>query len=306
MVGGLVLDEAPNNTRSLFHGAPHLKEAAAHIASLPPKVVSSIGLLYLHQREFAVTLPHDKNVSLIGTDDCVTCVIVVIRHTGSGAVCLAHLDGADQENGVSQLISRVQEVSLGYPSGRLELHLLGGFMDSRDYSEHLVIHILHAFHKEPLELDLVLACVGEMNTSVRGNLAWPNVYGVGVNVKTGEIFQATFPDKGPELALRSARLLTSSTHLMDVYDCTLGLMRIGPFHYPPLRGIDLWLEQTDDFIIFQLSSAPDAEVPHFTSKIRTALKYIGDNPFPAVTTFLENRPKYYRRDESNSWILVRY
>ena len=61
VVGGLVLDEAPNNTRSLFHGAPHLKEAAAHIASLPPKVVSSIGLLYLHQREFAVTLPHDSN-----------------------------------------------------------------------------------------------------------------------------------------------------------------------------------------------------------------------------------------------------
>lgn len=60
-------------------------------------------------------------------------------------MCLAHLDGADQENGVSQLISRVQEVSLGYPSGRLELHLLGGFMDSRDYSEHLVIHILREF-----------------------------------------------------------------------------------------------------------------------------------------------------------------
>lgn len=60
-------------------------------------------------------------------------------------MCLAHLDGADQENGVSQLISRVQEVSLGYPSGRLELHLLGGFMDSRDYSEHLVIHILRKF-----------------------------------------------------------------------------------------------------------------------------------------------------------------
>lgn len=38
-------------------------------------------------------------------------------------------------------------------------------------------------------------------------------YSLGVNVKTGEIFQATFPDKGPELALRSARLLTSSTHV---------------------------------------------------------------------------------------------
>jgi len=65
VVGGLVLDEAPNNTRNLFHGAPHLKEAALHIASLPPKVVSSIGLLYLHQREFAVTLPHDSKPSII-------------------------------------------------------------------------------------------------------------------------------------------------------------------------------------------------------------------------------------------------
>lgn len=34
------------------------------------------------------------------------------------------------------------------------------------------------------------------------------IYGVGVNIKTGEIFPATFPDKGPDQALRSARYLT--------------------------------------------------------------------------------------------------
>lgn len=34
------------------------------------------------------------------------------------------------------------------------------------------------------------------------------VYGVGVNVKTGEIFPATFPDKGPDQSLRAARHLT--------------------------------------------------------------------------------------------------
>lgn len=33
---------------------------------------------------------------------------------------------------------------------------------------------------------------------------------IGVNVKTGEIFPATFPDKGPEPALRNARNLTCS------------------------------------------------------------------------------------------------
>lgn len=59
-----------------------------------------------------------------------------------------------------------------------------------------------------MEIDLTLACVGELNTTVRGGIHWPMIYGVGVNVKTGEIFPATFPDKGPDLALRCARQLT--------------------------------------------------------------------------------------------------
>ena len=71
VLGGVVLDEAPDS-RNLYHVAPHLKEAAAHVASLPPKVVSPIGLLYLHQREFAVTLPHDSKEHVLH-----------IRHTKS-------------------------------------------------------------------------------------------------------------------------------------------------------------------------------------------------------------------------------
>ncbi len=149
VLGGVVLDEAPIDSRNLYHAAPHLKEAAAHVASLPPKVVSPIGLLYLHQREYAVTLPHDskqhvlhissacgsdsncvsclfppcvvlnscpthcsnkkcllspssllaiqidwsvsdflqaENVSLLGTDDCSTCVTVILRHTGKSLI----------------------------------------------------------------------------------------------------------------------------------------------------------------------------------------------------------------------------
>lgn len=307
VLGGVVLDEAPLDTRNLFHAAPHLKETAAHVASLPPKVVSSIGLLYLHQREFAVTLPQDKNVYLLGTDDFNTCVVIVLRHTGSGATCMAHVDGTDQESGISPLISRIQEVSLGYPNGRLELHLVGGYVDPRGYSERIVINILHAFHKEPLEFDLVFACVGEMNTTIRAGLAFPMIYGVGYNIKTGEIFHATFPDKGPDLALRSARQLTGSSHLMDLYDCTLGLLRVGPYHYPPLRGVDLWLQQTDEFIVSQLSTAPEVELQtHFANKIRAALKYMHDNPFPAVTVFQENRPRYFRKEESGSWVPIRY
>lgn len=36
---------------------------------------------------------------------------------------------------------------------------------------------------------------------------------------------------------------------MDVYDYNMGLLRIGPFNYKPLRGVDLWLEQNDEFIL---------------------------------------------------------
>jgi len=60
---------------------------------------------------------------------------------------------------------------------------------------------------------LTQACVGELNTILRGDINWPIIYGVGVNIKTGEIFPATFPDKGPEMLLRSARNFTGGQNV---------------------------------------------------------------------------------------------
>lgn len=74
------------------------------------------------------------------------------------------------------------------------------------------------FHRHPVEIDLTLACVGELNTTIRGGIHWPMIYGVGVNVKTGEIFPATFPDKGPDLALRCARQLTGIPQVLSIED----------------------------------------------------------------------------------------
>lgn len=64
-----------------------------------------------------------------------------------------------------------------------------------------------SFHRHPVEIDLTLACVGELNTTIREGIPWPIITGVGVNIKTGEIFPATFPDKGPDQPLRSVRHL---------------------------------------------------------------------------------------------------
>ncbi|XP_067002297.1 protein N-terminal asparagine amidohydrolase [Anabrus simplex] len=307
VLSGVLQEDPPPDSHTLFQNHPIYKDTVSQLLSVPTKVVGPVGLLYVQQRELAVTVPHDKNVTILGSDDATTCIIVVLRHSGSGAVAMAHLDGCGTEDCVSTLVQRVQEAALGYPEGRLELQLVGGFSDARNYSETLFYNIMYAFHRQLVEIDLTLACVGELNTTVRNNIHWPILYGVGMNVKTGELFPATFPDKGPDQALRYARHLTGGQQVLDVYDCNLGLLRIGPFNYDPLRGVDLWLEQTDEFILQHLSTSPEVEPPHFVMQIRATLKYIQDHPFPAVTVFRDNRPHYYRRDEnSGQWTPIRY
>jgi len=41
-----------------------------------------VSLLYVAQREFAVTHPHDNRISIMGTDDVTTGIIIIVRHTG--------------------------------------------------------------------------------------------------------------------------------------------------------------------------------------------------------------------------------
>lgn len=205
------------------------------------------------------------------------------------------------------MVSGVQELSLGYCEGRIELQLVGGYKDPHGHGEELFYSIIQAFQRHPVEIDLTLCCVGELNTTMRNNINWPILYGVGVNTKSGEIFPAKFTDKGPELNLRRARNFTGSRSVLEVYDSQLGMIKIGPFNYDPLRGVDLWLAQPDQVILQHLSTSPDVEPPQFVSTVRATLKYIQDNPFPAITVFRENRPLYFKRDESTgAWQPVRY
>lgn len=61
---------------------------------------------------------------------------------GSGAVALAHLDGNGIDEAVSTMVSKLHELSVGYPEGRIELQLIGGFRDQRNYSEELFFNIM--------------------------------------------------------------------------------------------------------------------------------------------------------------------
>lgn len=45
------------------------------------------------------------------------------------------------------------------------------------------------------------------------------------------------------------------------------MLRIGPFNYDPIRGVDLWLAQSDEFLLTHLSTSPEVEPPHFTNQV---------------------------------------
>ncbi|XP_063591855.1 protein N-terminal asparagine amidohydrolase-like [Penaeus indicus] len=235
------------------------------------------------------------------------------RGMGSGAVGLAHFDKCSHDeclsgvhicshdDGVMHLLTRVQELSMGYTEGRLELCVVGGFQDARAICEKVTLSLLNAMHKSPPQIHLVLLCTGEMNTTLRGNISWPLVKGIGVSTQTGKIFPATFTDKGPYLVLRSTRVFTGAQQMVDIYDCALGLLRIGPFNYEPHAGVELLLQQTDDVILQCLSTTPEVEGPTWVKMVREVLKHIKEHPFPAVTIFPDNRPHYFRRDNVGGW-----
>lgn len=82
-------------------------------------------------------------------DNLLICAQICARFfnaiAGSGAVALAHLDGNGTDEAVSTMVTRVQELALGYPEGRIELQLIGGYKEltgGRGYAEDLFYNIM--------------------------------------------------------------------------------------------------------------------------------------------------------------------
>ncbi|XP_053219995.1 protein N-terminal asparagine amidohydrolase isoform X1 [Podarcis raffonei] len=287
-------------TRELIYTFPELEEQAKILRGQPAQSVGPKGLLYVQQREFAVTTPKDASVSILGSDDATTCHLVVLRHTGSGAICLTHCDGSDTETEVLLITNAVKVLSPNTECGRLEVHLIGGFSDDRHLSQRLTNQLLRAFDRLQDNVHLVTFCVTELNDRQEKGKHLPFIYGIAANVKTGEIFHATFPDKGPDVDLRSASILTGAK-MVNVYDSRKEQLCIGPYFWMPFPHVDFWLAQDDQHILQNLSTSPLAEPPHFVSHIRATLMYLKEHPFPDKTLFPSRKPWIYKKNESGLW-----
>ncbi|XP_076329213.1 protein N-terminal asparagine amidohydrolase-like isoform X4 [Tachypleus tridentatus] len=270
----LVNDEVlqwPLSSRVIFKRYPWFKSSSKQLVSQQPKIVEEKQLLYVCQREFAVVSPQDKFISILGTDDSTTCNMVALRHTGSGVVALGHFDGSLVQEGVSSMVTEVKCMSSSSPSdGKLELHMVGGFLDDKGYSEQLVLQIL------------------------------------GINIKSGELYPASFPDRGPAISLRSSRHFTrcDKDGMVCIYQSTSGFLVIGPFNYRPVPEIDFWLAQSDQFLQTNMSTSPSVEPPHFAQEVRNTLTFIKEHPFPLLSVFSNNQPHLYKKNDEGVWIQV--
>ena len=69
-----------------------------------------------------------------------------MRHSRSGVVGFGHFDGSGRDEGIEDMIRKVRLFSSSLDiHGNLELHLIGGFIDRKGYSEDLAMGLLCNF-----------------------------------------------------------------------------------------------------------------------------------------------------------------
>uniref|UniRef100_A0A0B6ZH03 Protein N-terminal asparagine amidohydrolase n=2 Tax=Arion vulgaris TaxID=1028688 RepID=A0A0B6ZH03_9EUPU len=304
-INGLQVQRTPT-VDSFIDEYPHFKESSQYLLKQEVRVVGPQQLLYVGQREVAGTFPLDESVSVLGSEDATTCHIAVLRHTSSGATSLIHFDGCSTTEGLKTMISIVTELTENMSSGRLEFHLVGGFDDKRRNSHEVSDKVFIALCECADDIHLVTACITHHNTVYKqDSMPFPIIYGLAVDVKTGLLYRATFPDKGPDLPLRSARHFTGGKENIVIYDHWKRELVIGPFDYETMPDVDIYLTLPNSIIRKYLSTSPEQEPEDFEDSVRASLVQLRDFPQPLVSIFKDGQPRRYKKDNtSGAWVLV--
>ncbi|XP_025112669.1 protein N-terminal asparagine amidohydrolase-like isoform X2 [Pomacea canaliculata] len=208
-------DHVSGSLAEFFQIFPVLKISASYLTSQKPNEFGPKDLLYIGQREYGGTCPDDDVIKIIGSEGATTCHIGILRHTGSGAVCMLHFDGYSMNQGVESMVQLILELSQHKLEGRLEFHVVGGFMDDNHISEKISMALFRHLSQCKEDIYLVTACIGDVNTTYKNGVPFPVIYGVAVDVQTGAIYNASFPDHGPDEPLRSTRVFSGNSDPMD-------------------------------------------------------------------------------------------
>lgn len=284
---------------SLVEGSKDfLSKEAVKTLSIPDRA------LFVSQREYATVSRKDETLNFVGSEDATTCHIVVL--VSSSAVSVGHFDGSDTKCGLSQMINENEMLSIeGDRTERkdqppIEVYIYGGFEDDQNISVKLLEDILIITANAEQELQLKTMCVYSWNTCVINNKKCPIIYGVAVNIKTGEIFPASFESKGPCEVLRHARIFGGSDEMVSIYDSKSKVVTIGPFIYRLFRGAHTIFMLDDNQILQNLSTSPHCEPVDFVHVTRNAVKFLVEHPYPSEI-FKNGKALTYKLNGDGKW-----
>ncbi|XP_050394354.1 protein N-terminal asparagine amidohydrolase [Patella vulgata] len=303
-INDVKVEKIPSSISKFLSQQSHFEESAKVLCNGDTRVVGPEGLLYVGQREFGGTTSSDDVIQVIGSEDATTCHLVIIKHTGSGGACVGHFDGCGTSQGLKDMIHLVQNLSHGTSQGRLEIHLAGGFKDDRKLSAALSLEILNCLRIIPEDIHLMTACITDLNTTMKNGVPFPIIYGIAINIKTGEIFKAKFTDKGPDQPLRSARHFTGGEQMLNIYDHVNRNLTIGPFSYDPHPRANQYAQLPNHVIRKHLSTSPEQEPAGFEDTVRAAFLHLRDYPDPMKSHFAHKGPRRYKKERNGDWTLI--
>ena len=306
-VDNVCVEECPQSTTSFFIRYPVLVSQAEKWTREPPTPVPQQGTLYVAQREFAVVPGSDDRVSVIGSEDATTCHIVLLKHSESAGVALAHFDGGNNEEYALEIMVR----SLVGQSNikTVDVYSIGGFYGENGVvkgfkeSQKLSVKLLKLMMKHKCEFHIIQWCCCELNTLLtKENLVRPIFHGLCWDRTNHLAHPATFEGHGPDSTLRSAAAYATGSSLMtNLYDHLNKSITILPFDNDTFHDWDYYSRQPNDWILRHWSTSPSAEPPHFCDQMRKLFTLLATHSKPKETLFCNSQPTVYVLERNGDW-----
>ena len=169
-----------------------------------------------------------------GTDDVLTCHVIILRDPELGVAVIGHFDEFSRKKDfeglansfLERLRQRKRASTWDYweegegdweweedgeeeeeeeldPTAVYELHLVGGYADDAGKSKKISQRFFHHLHTLSTRLELKTCCLGAPNTKRNGDQSQPVISGVHLSLETGKVvaaeFHRTFTDFEPEI-----------------------------------------------------------------------------------------------------------
>ncbi|XP_023322489.1 uncharacterized protein LOC111696928 isoform X2 [Eurytemora carolleeae] len=235
LVSGLELYSPPESVERIYQQFPRLRQTAEKLANKPPKCVEPTGVMYVRQKQWGVTYPEDKldngdKVICCGTEDVLTCHVIIIRDPYTGVSSIAHFDEFSKQSSfekmVESFLEKIRERQEGdweyWEEGAegdweywesddenyeeesvdpvkkesdavYELYIVGGYNDDAGKAKKISRRFFKHLHDLKVRLNLVVCCLWEPNTRrYKDGPAQPKISGLCLDVNTGIIESAVF------------------------------------------------------------------------------------------------------------------